>query len=401
METPFRELEGRSAGYVALVAALGALVVAGWIAAHQMDTQGHHITGMSNQVVWGVPHVFAVFLIVAASGALNVASLSSVFGRAAYQPLARLSGLLAIALLVGGLCILVLDLGRPDRLVVAMTHYNFKSIFAWNIFLYTGFLLITLVYLGTLMERRLNRHTKAVGIIAFAWRLVLTSGTGCIFGFLVAREGYDAAILAPLFISISLAQGTAVFLLVLMFAFRFGARELDADLVARLRRLLAIFVMSVLYFVLVQHVTNLYAPEHRGIERFLLLEGGVYPATFWLGQIAVGSLIPLVLLGHPRLVEHRGSVAAAAMLVVIGGFAQLYVLIVGAQAYPLSLFPGMEIVASSFFDGVVAEYRPRIPELALGVGGLALSALLVVLGLKVLRFLPDPQPAWDEPGRPG
>ena len=59
--------------------------------------------GMSNQIVWGMPHVFAVFLIVAASGALNVASFSSVFNRLAYKPYARLSGLLAIALLAGGL----------------------------------------------------------------------------------------------------------------------------------------------------------------------------------------------------------------------------------------------------------------------------------------------------------
>ena len=45
-----------------------------------------------------------------------------------------LSALLAIALLMGGLMVLMLDLGRPDRLIVAMTHFNFKSIFAMNIF---------------------------------------------------------------------------------------------------------------------------------------------------------------------------------------------------------------------------------------------------------------------------
>jgi molybdopterin-containing oxidoreductase family membrane subunit len=33
---------------------------------------------MNNQVVWGLPHVFAIFLIIAASGILNIASISSV-----------------------------------------------------------------------------------------------------------------------------------------------------------------------------------------------------------------------------------------------------------------------------------------------------------------------------------
>ena len=34
--------------------------------------------------------------------------------------------------------VLMLDLGRPDRLIVAATHYNFTSVFAWNVFLYSG-----------------------------------------------------------------------------------------------------------------------------------------------------------------------------------------------------------------------------------------------------------------------
>jgi Ni/Fe-hydrogenase subunit HybB-like protein len=112
--------------YWALLALLAAIAGIGGLAALYMEHEGHWVTGMTNQVVWGTPHVFAIFLIVAASGALNVASIASVFGKKPYKPLAPLSGLLAIALLVGGLLVLVLDLGRPERLIVAMTTYNFK-----------------------------------------------------------------------------------------------------------------------------------------------------------------------------------------------------------------------------------------------------------------------------------
>src|SRR5512136_3453882 len=96
------------------LAALGALVaLAGLGAAHYMEEHGHIITGMNNQVVWGLPHVFAIFMIVAASGVLNIASIGSVFGQPVYKPRAPLSGLLCIALLLGGLMVLMLDLGRP------------------------------------------------------------------------------------------------------------------------------------------------------------------------------------------------------------------------------------------------------------------------------------------------
>ena len=292
----YREIEGNSGGFYALLGALGALVLAGLGASWYMEHHGHYVTGMSNRIVWGTPHVFAVFLIVAASGALNVASIASVFGRDLYQPLARLSGLLALTLLAGGLAVLVLDLGRPDRLIVAMTHYNFKSIFAWNIFLYTGFFAVVAVYLWFLFERRLNGYSKRAGMLAFLWRLVLTTGTGSIFGFLVAREPYDSALLAPLFIVMSFSFGLAVFVLVLMAACRGSRRALGNVMLTRLGNLLGVFVAAVLYFVVVYHLTNLYITRQHGVERFILLDGGVYTALFWIGQVLIGGIVPLALL---------------------------------------------------------------------------------------------------------
>ena len=234
MRVNYQTLEGKSPGYWWLFATLLSLTLAGGVAAFYMEHQGHWVTGMDNQVVWGVPHVFAVFMIVAASGALNVASLGSVFGRTVYAPLGRLSGLLAVALLLGGLLVLVLDLGRPDRLIIAMTYYNFKSIFALNIFLYLGFLLVVAVYLWMMFEPRMHKYRRPAGVAAFVWRLALTTGTGCIFGFLVARQGYDAAIMAPMFIAMSLSFGTAVFILVLIAACTWTGRVLNDALLNRL-----------------------------------------------------------------------------------------------------------------------------------------------------------------------
>ncbi|PIV47941.1 MAG: molybdopterin oxidoreductase, partial [Gallionellaceae bacterium CG02_land_8_20_14_3_00_60_115] len=65
-----------------LLLATGLLIVLGsLLAVHEMESQGHIITGMNNQIVWGLPHVFAIFLIVAASGVLNVSSIGSVFNK--------------------------------------------------------------------------------------------------------------------------------------------------------------------------------------------------------------------------------------------------------------------------------------------------------------------------------
>ena len=386
-EAIYSEINPRPQGFYGTLAAVGALAGIGLLAAWYMEDNGHYVTGMTNQIVWGMPHVFAVFLIVAASGALNVASISSVFGRTLYKPLARLSGLLAIALLVGGLTVLLLDLGRPDRLIIAATTFNFKSIFAWNMFLYTGFLGLAAIYIWTLMERRMNRFSSAAGLAMFVWRLSLTTVTGLIFGFLVAREAYDAAIMAPLFIAMSLVFGLAIFNLVTIAATVADERPLGDYLIRRLGRLLIIFIAANLYFVMVQHLTNLYAAEHTGVEMFILTSGSVYTWLFWVGQIGLGGLAPMAVLVKYRDTLCKFKISLASMLVILGGLAQMYVIIIGGQAYPLILFPGME-VESSFFDGVINAYTPSLPEILLGLGGTAIAALMVIIGMKVLRFLP-------------
>lgn len=388
----YREWRLEPPRYWGLLAILAVVAGIGGLAALYMEHEGHWVTGMSNQIVWGTPHIFAVFLIVAASGALNVASIGSVFGKLAYKPLARLSGLLAAALLIGGLLVLVLDLGRPERLVVAMTTFNFRSIFAWNIFLYTGFLVIVVAYLWTMAERKGNEYTKPVGLFAFVWRLALTTGTGSIFGFLVARQAYDTAILAPMFVILSFAYGLSIYILVLMFGFAKDQRPLGDLVLYRLKNLLGVFVAAVLYFTAVYHLTKIYGAQNYDLETWLLLNGGIYTAMFWFGWVLLGTLAPLAILYHPSLGKNRAWIASACGLVIVGGLATLYVIIIGGQAYPMQMFPGKVIVESGFFDGVgglAASYTPSIPEILLGVGGVAVALLITAVGVRVLQFLPE------------
>ena len=116
--TIYREIKATPAVW-GLALMLAAFIGGALLSVLYVEHHGHIATGMTNQVVWGLPHVFAIFLIVAASGALNAASIASVFGQAPYKPIARLSAVLAMALLIGGLAVLVLDLGRPDRAATA------------------------------------------------------------------------------------------------------------------------------------------------------------------------------------------------------------------------------------------------------------------------------------------
>lgn len=370
----------------ALLAAGGLVVLIGLAAAHYMELHGHVVTGMDNQVIWGLPHVFAIFMVVAASGVLNVASVGSVFGQPVYKARAPLSGVLSIAMLSGGLMVLMLDLGRPERIIVAATHYNFTSVFAWNVLLYSGMVAIVAIYLWTMFERRMNPWSKKAGLAALVWRFLLTTGTGSIFGFLVARQAYQSALLAPMFIVLSFGWGLAVFLWVQAAMMAWNRQQLAPEVQQRLNRLLGVFVAASLYLVAVYHGTNLYFARQHDFEMFILRDGGIFPLLLWVGFVMLGSVLPMALLFNPRHATPRATLAAAG-LVIAGAFAFLYVFIIGGQAFPLEIFPG-HVVSSSFADGQVAHYVPRWPEWLLGIGGIGAAFVLTTIGVRVLDVLP-------------
>ena len=258
--------------------------------------------------------------------------------------------------------------------------------FTWNVFLYSGFFALVGAYLWTMLDRNVKPYSKAAGTAAFIWRLVLTTGTGSLFGFLVSRELYGSGLLAPMFIIMSFAYGLAIFLMVLTAAYAWTGRTLGDAVMMRMRSLLIVFVSAVLYFVVVHHMTNLYFTKFHAVEAFILRDGGIFTQLFWIGQIVIGGVIPLVIL-MSALGRQRAWIMIACALVVLGGLAQMYVTIIGAQAYPLDLFPGM-VEKSSFFDGEVHGYAPSVPELFLGLGGIAIALLVTTFAVKVLQLLP-------------
>jgi Ni/Fe-hydrogenase subunit HybB-like protein len=159
---------------------------------------------------------------------------------------------------------------------------------------------------------------------------------------------------------------------------------------------LIVFAFSVLYFTVLHHVTKLYASKDHGVELFLIVKGGIYPALLWVGQIGVGLLAPVTILflfGNGQTALR--ALTMASFLFLLGGFAQMYVIIIGGQAYPLTLFPGMD-VSSSFYDGQIASYWPSLPELLLGLGGLAFAMLIVAFALRLMPFLPETQTKTSE-----
>jgi Ni/Fe-hydrogenase subunit HybB-like protein len=382
----YRELGGSGRRYWALLALLGVPLLLAAVSFFYIESAGLTATGMDNQIVWGTPHVFAVFLLVAATGALNVAMLASVFGQCMYRRLAPLSALVCMALLAAGLAVFMLDMGRPDRIIEAMTHYNFSSIFAPRTLIYSGFLGVVAVYMWFMLERRMNDYIKPIAIVALLGQLFVATAVAETFGLNAGREAYDTMLYVPMFMAFGSAYGTAIFTVFLFAALAWDQESLPDELLRGLRNLLAVSVGAALFFGVLFLFAKNYLPRSQGVARFLLCEGGVYTALLWLGQIALGGIVPLVLLLlKPGF--SRSGVVAASVLVILGGLAQMYVTVIGGQAYPQILFPGMT-ESSTFFDGEIHPYSATLAEILLGLGGMALAAAIVAVTVRSLAVLP-------------
>ena len=360
------------------------LIAIAAIAAYNMEHAGHYITGMNNRVVWGMPHVLAIFLIISASGALNIASIASVFNKEFYKPLARLSAAIAVSLLIGGLAVILLDLGRPDRLIVAMTYYNFSSIFAWNIILYTGFVALAVIYLWTMLDWQVDRYKRVAGIAAFCWRLILTAGTGSIFGVLIAREAYHLIVMGPMFIVLSLGYGMAFYMIV---ACLFMPSDELQTRSPRLVKLLVYLIVSSLAASLIYHLANWFWFDSINFERFILTGEQIYPVLIWVFQLAMGTALPLILLKPGNYMVGKNTILLSSLLFIIGGIAQIYTLVIGGQSYPMPLLEGYQ--TETAFYGDIAAYTPSHWEILLGVGGFALALLLTIISLRLFRLLPE------------
>lgn len=389
IKTSYSEIGNTGFDFWAIFSCFALLMVLGLGAFNYMHHHGHYVTDMNNQVVWGMPHVFAIFLILAASGAANIATLGTVFKKQIYQPQGRLSLLLAASLLIGGLVVILLDLGRIDHVIeMAKGALNFSSVFAWNVILYSGFLAIIVVYLWTMMDRvKLAKSLyKPLGFINLIWRIVLTTGTGSIFGVLLARQSYEVLTMVPLFLAASYALGTAAYSISLIATYKLSKRDLGYSVIERLKNSLPIFLIAVLLFELIRYLASAFMINHPGSVALPLLAEG-FSTLFWLGQVLVGSLLPIALLWGPWFKNNSMVVIVSSLLILLGGIIQLYIIIIGGQSHPLVLFPDVT-TSSTFADGIFNSYSATLPEYLLGLGGIGLTFCIFMIGIKIFRMMP-------------
>ena len=380
----YTKIEGKSIGYYGVIALFGILIAVGLFEFVKGMSIGQEDYGTSNIVPWGLPITAVVFFIGASAGALMLSSLTYVFGKEEYKPVSRISIYVAILLIIGALSTIEGELGRPERFMNLMIFgaTNLTSMFAVNAFLYSGYILLSVVYLWTTFREDLIRVTKILGASAAALAIFVHAGTGAIFGFIVAKELWFSPLLPVLFIIAALTSGVGLLILILTVTFRFTGHRMDEKLVVGLGKYLTAFLLIQLFFVFIENMVRTYGGLGGG-EMTKFLFSGPYSFVFWVIQILFGTLVPIGILFARKTVL---TVQIASLLAVIGVFAERFSLVIPGQSVPPVQVAGR---AAMGFYGEPAIYSISGAEVAIILGVIGALGILYLVGLKVIKLLPS------------
>ncbi|MBF0625299.1 MAG: polysulfide reductase NrfD [Magnetococcales bacterium] len=190
----------------------------------QLD-QGLTVTGLTDQVLWGLYIGNFTFLVGVAASAVILLAPACLLGRPDLRPLVPLGEAVAVAAVAMSLAFVLVDLGRPLRFwhaVPLLGKLNWPgSIMAWDMGVLLGYLLLNLVLIGlTLRAWRLGReipHRRLAPwmLLAVGLGIAIHVVTAFLLAGLPARPLWHSAALAPRFIASAFAAGSALMIVIL------------------------------------------------------------------------------------------------------------------------------------------------------------------------------------------
>jgi Ni/Fe-hydrogenase subunit HybB-like protein len=209
--------------YYAWMGALAAICLMGLHAYCRQFAHGLIVTGMSDEVSWGVYIANFTFLVGVAAAAVMMVIPVYIYKNEDLHDLVIFGELLAVAAILMCLAFVTVDLGRPDRfwhLIPGIGQFNFpKSMLSWDVLVLNGYLLLNVHICGYLLYCR-YRKTKPgkwfyipFVFIAIVWAVSIHTVTAFLYVGLGGRPFWNSSIVGPRFLASAFTAGPALIIL--------------------------------------------------------------------------------------------------------------------------------------------------------------------------------------------
>lgn len=279
------------------------------------------ISNLSDGRAWGLWISFDLYCGVAlAAGGFTLAALVHIFNADKYHPVVRPAILTAFLGYIIVILALLVDLGQPWYIWHIMINWNIHSpLFevGWCVMLYTGVLALEMS--PALFERLHWRvPLRIIGMIQIPLiiaGIVISTGHQNSLGSMLLLLPYTldplwyTPILPALFFVSAVAVGPAMVILESTLSGMAFGHRVSRDVLSGLGRL----IPYVLGIYLVMKIVDV------AVAGELDMIVNSYPQNvYWLVEVVVGVVLPIILLSIPKVRENRASLFGAALLVVGG-----------------------------------------------------------------------------------
>jgi Ni/Fe-hydrogenase subunit HybB-like protein len=399
-----------------LVIICGLIILWGCYALYVQATKGHSVTGMRDNVVWGVYIVNFIFFIgISYAGALisGILYLLRVEWR---KPIIRIAEIITVISTILGPLYILLCIGRLDRLHHLAMYGRIQSPITWDVIAISTYLIGSMIFLflatvqdfailrdsGNTMlgkwrrrfyrffaigyrdnERQrffLRQGITIISIVIIPLAVIVHSVLSWIFG-MTLRPGWHSTIFAPYFVVAAVYSGTGV-LIIAMWAFR-KFYHLEEYLEEKHFRYLGILLMVLGglygYFTFSEYLTGWYGSEKWELHLIYKLFNRNEFGPLFIYAAFVGVLAPIIIVAIPRFRNING-ITIASVIVITAMWVKRYIIIIPTLETPL--LPMQETRPA------YVSYSITWVEWALTLAGVAAFFLFFYFSSKFVPIIP-------------
>lgn len=345
-------------------------------------TTGHQDANYGSYVVWGLWVAMYLFFAGTAAGSFMFATLDFLFHIKLFKGTGKVALWTALVSLAAALLSIWLDLGHMERIWKVYFQANFNSVMAQMVWGYTGFGLLLLAALIFATRNAESKALRLLMIIGVPVSLFVSGAVGALLGVNAGRAFWHVGLLPVQFPIFSLASGFAAMLIVIGL---FGAKE-DARRSQQLwviALVTAVLQIVKLYFLWADFSQSMYANVPQNVAAVNQVLYGPYGGVFWIGQVLLGSLLPIVILTQRKWASKPAIAGWVGVLVLIG-FAIARANIV----FPALTVPELDALTTAFSGPHLQfDYFPSLMEWAVTIGISGLAVLAFLIGTDRLKLL--------------
>lgn len=387
------------------------IIILGLIAYIDQVIKGQVVTNMRDYALWGIYiSNFVFFVATSFVGSVTVAVLR-LTNNTWRTPLVRIAEIISLAAIVMAGLTIMIDMGRPDRLLNLFIHARMQSPITWDVIIIPTYIAFSflLLYFPLLPDLKILKKyfkeknsflSKWYGKLALNWTgseaqktiqgksikiiAVMIIPIGILLQTIDAwlfsttyRIGWDSTNMGAYFISGAFVAGVGA-LITVVYVVR-KVRKLEDYITEfhfdKMGKFLVLACLTYLYFNINEYLLPIFtAPVGEDIHLKALVSGE-YSFLFWFAQV-VGLLLPIIILlfkkGRKPL-----PMFIVGLMVVVGSWWKRFIIVTPTLLHP---FLPIEGVPESWH-----HYFPSMHEWLITIGTLAMSLLIITV---LVRYLP-------------